>query len=279
VLSNIADTNTNHTPAYEGLSGYAIKSLALTQFGNRLPVLVTIADEVGAPCTIARAVDKIFERGGWAKGGKLSWNTSALDSSKIVYGYTMHDSQSIYQRLEPLTFAFDLAYQIRDGEVYVFHPGDARVWTVPAKDWGFGETAAPGLHINSLTDSRLPNKISLHYVDRNDHWDDAAVERHRASGTHDSVDAMDIDLRALTMERLDAIAIADRLLWRPHREQRKFSGSLPPKWHIICENDIIATTFNGRAIKLQVAKAERGANREIRVEGNVFEQDPPNRTL
>jgi hypothetical protein len=270
------NTYAANAPEMEGTAWVGIRDFKMTQFGLRVPDFVFIVRESATPVTIGQAIDKIFERaGGWAKFTKRSWRVTDLRDD-IVYGYTMMEEGSIHHRLQPLVYAFDLAAQIRNSEINFFHPPDARVWAVPESDWGASvDDANVGLSFNPLTPANLPSKVSVHYTDRLTGWEDASVERHIASPHVVSEDSLEIDLRAITMEMTQAVEIAERLLWRPHREGRKFTGNLPARYWYILENDIVETTFNGRSIQLAIQVAERGQDRSIKLSGHVLNPDPP----
>lgn len=262
-------------PEMEGTAWFGLRDFNLTKFGNRFPQVIAIVRQQADAVTLPVAIDKIFQRAGWVQGSSLSWNVLSLDQS-IVKGYTMMEESSIHHRLQPLTFAFDLSSQIRDGEVYFFHPRDARVWEVDEFEWGssVGEPDS-GLHFEQKTEINLPTKITVHYVDEHNQWEDGAVERHMNAVILKSSDHLEIDLRSLTMDMETAVSIAERLLWRPHREGTPWNGKLPARYFFILENDIIRTVFNGTTIELAVTKADRDQNRSLQFTGHILEPDPP----
>ncbi len=257
---------------------FVIEGFRLAQFGNRLPDIVSVASSSSTPVTIAQAIETIFERAGWVKGPSelRDWDTTNLDPI-VVRGYTMTEEGSIHARLQPLFFAYDITAQIQDGVIVFFHPDDARVFIVDENDWGAvsEDPLDDGLIFRPLTSSALPTKVSVNFVDVDNGWEDASIDRHVSSPGIVSEDTMEIDLRSLSLTMVEAIEIGERLLWRPRRLGRPWAGTLPPIYHYILEGDIITTQFNSRTIQLVVQKAERGADRTIHLEGRVYLPDPP----
>lgn len=276
--SDLLKVHVPDVPGMERTAYFVIEGFRLTQFGQRLPDLVSIVSSSSTPVTIAQAIDTIFERAGYVRGlNELrDWDTSQLDP-KLVRGYTMTEEGSIHARLQPLFFAYDITANIQDGVVVFFHPDNARVVPVDENDWGAvsEEPADDGLSFKPLTDAALPTKVSVNFVDVGNGWEDGSIDRHISSPSIVSEDTMEIDLRSLSLTMVEAIAIGERLLWRPRRLGRPWAGTLPPIYQYILEEDIIETQFNNRTIQLKVRKVEQGADRTIRLEGRVYLPDPP----
>lgn len=267
----------------EETSWFSLKDFKLTQFGGRLPEILCIVEQSPIPVTITSAIDSIFEQAGWgvtappgAESG-LQWDATALGADLYVKGYVMREETTVLQRLQPLMIAFDIKSQIRDGQIHFFHSQNARVWEVPESAWGVqaGGEFADGLIFDATTPANEPTKVSVQFADELNFFEDASVERHTSTRGVTSRDELEIDLRSLTMDAAEALVIANRLLWRPQQSSHKFSGSLPPRFWFILENDLIKTVFNDREVILAVAKKDRGQDGSFSLSGSTFEGDPP----
>ena len=264
------------TPAFEGTGYVVLKNFILARFGNRVPQIVMIAAQSTSTVTLPDAVDLIFNSAGWDRDDSLNWDASSLSADVLIHGYTMKGELSVDARLKPLMYAYDFRYHMRDGTAYFYHLTDARTFEIDESEWGasIDEASDVGIQFTQPTQISQPSKVTVSFVDRLNAWEDSAVERHLSSRAV-SADAVEIDLRSLTLDYTSAIEIAERLLWEPHRLGEFWKATLSQKYWFILEGDIIETEFKDRDIDLLVTKKDIGRDNTVRLEGRVHVALPP----
>jgi len=269
------------TPVYNEVAYVVLKDLVIDEFGGAVPDFTMVVSERSeGTATIAECIDTLFTRANWSKTtGSIQYNTDGITQTRTLGGYTMYDSQSLYQRLRPLMLVYDLVAQVREGVVYLLDYANVTTWEIPENDWGFGtnEATNAGLRFSVMSAVKLPTKITLHYCDSEVNFEDSAVDAHIASTNKlESIDTvMNVDLTSMTMTYDEARGVAKRLLYRPWRQGSQFTSTLSSRWYGIVENDIIKTTFNSREIELLVTEVTVGVDDIIQISGQRYHADPP----
>ena len=216
-----------------------------------------------------------------AGGGDYTTADADLDAEN-VYGYNIQGLEAPAKSLEPIMIAYDVVSQINGGAIKFFKRKNAAIHEVALADLGAHaseDTPKEDLpfRVEKVPSDQLPSEVTVLFIDQDkDHAEGAVTAR--LLGPNSQVTSPNqgnprienkLQIRVpIAMTSAEARVIAERLLWRPWANRYRCSGTLPPSYQGVLENDIlkIDNAF-GTNWKILLQKVNKGADTVIQWEG------------
>lgn len=247
-----------NVPAYRGRAYVVINRLQLKDFGNSMPQLQFLVEQVNGTKTLASAISDIMLRSGRPAE---DFDVTAVDGN--LRGYTILGPQPVTQQLRPLLLAFDIMTQEIGGVLHFISRTNASEVVVDEGLLAAHEADSDSPRLLDVTDVESPNlpvEVNVTYIDERLDWQQGN-QKYRGGfrvGTSDNV--LGVDLSNIVLTPSEAQDVCRRTYWEAHANRRKVGWALPPSMLTVQENDVLTTTANGFDWSLLVSKVDRGAN-------------------
>jgi hypothetical protein len=267
-----------NVPAFKDVAYIGFDSLALEDFGVRIPNFAFLVTNTGQN-TVSAVVDDILADTGLPTS---VFDTTGI-SSQTVLGYTRRGPVETAKALQPIMVAFNLIAQERGTTMYWMDRSAAPSITILDAYLGFASgsgSTSGGVEIQEVPVNERLGEVVVDFIDSGDNWQ-AGTERANAWTTISSTPGLNsrqaqgrwtsrkVNLSNLTISGDTARSIAHRLLWSSWSDCLRFKFTLPPRYLAVQENDRLTFNANGVAYNAMVTRVDVGAHFVIEVEANL----------
>ena len=264
---------TGEVPAYRSTAYVVIERLQLGDFGNSMPQLQFLVEQVSGTKTLADAVSDIM-----LASGREASDFDVTGVTGNLRGYAIRGPQTTVQKLRPLLLAYDIVTQQKGAVLYFFNRSAAEEVAITTDEEKLaaheGGSDTPRLiDVTDIQKPQLPVEVNVLYTDTN--FDEQqGCQKYRGgfrSGSSDNV--MNVDLTGVVLTPSEAQDVARRTYWTAHANRQKVAVQLPPSMMLLQENDVLTVTAHGTDWRMLIGKADRGANWLLQCEGLTEESE------
>ena len=275
----------SNAPAWSDCAFMPLTRLIVNEFGGRLP---SVRYVVSADATLRDTqgiIDHMLLQAGLEA---TEYDTTAVDNTATVLGFTLNGPTEVAKALQPIMLAQDVIAQERGGTIYFKDRADNVADTTDLLDDFVGATAGDQVaggrvQIAEVPTEDLPGEVEVTFTDFNDgNLGQGMARAHLMSS--DSAERYDTNERrsrisfnfAMTMTESDARQIAWRLLTEANANILTFKFTLPPRYIWLQENDRVNITTGGETYPALIRKVDLGANFLLDIEAQLdvaVEQD------
>ncbi len=192
-------------------------------------------------------------------------NVSANCGGLLVSG-----PQSTVEVLQSLLDVYDIIVQETAGVIRFFHRGtNEQQITIDIDDLAAHEDEDDVERLWSITDPTgidLPSEVNISYIDPGIAWQKGCQKDKRLNATAENVDSSDVPI---TMTGAEAKTRCRRKLWTAWLNRFSIKISLPPKYFILQENDLLILANGDEYFLMRIFKLDRGNNFLIQAEGII----------
>ena len=252
-----------NSPAFRGISYVVLESLALQDFGNRLPQFHFLVAK-DTTKTIASAIENILELAGLTSA---QYDTSTLTGN--IRGYNLPGVISLKDALDPLLTAYDIMVRESGGKLIFEHRTDIGIGTFTEDKLAAHEDLSEAPRLLSLTDgadNKLPQEVNVQFLEADINYQKASQREVKNDAISNTVLSIDIPL---VMDATDAREVARRELWIAWANRQAIRFTLPPSYYWVESTDRLQVTVDGEVYIISVKSTSRGADFIIFVEGVV----------
>lgn len=262
-----------NVPGYRKKAYVVIERLQLADFGNSMPQLQFLVEQVNGTKTLASAVSDLM-----LASGREASDFDVTGVSGNLRGYFVRGPQTTIQKLRPIMLAFDVVTQQKGGVLYFFNRSASEEVAITSDEeklaaFEQGSDAPRVIDVTDIQKPQLPVEVNVTYTDTN--FDNQqGNQKYRGgyrSGSSDNV--VNVDMTGIVLTSSEAQDIARRTYWTAHANRQKASFSLPPSMMLLQENDVLAVTAHSTDWRMLVHKVDRGANFLIQCEALTEEDE------
>lgn len=259
-----------NVPGYRGLAYVVIEGLQLADFGNTMPQLNFLVEQVNGAKTIAEAITDLCGR---TVRPSTDFDVTALTGN--LRGYNVRGAQPVGESLKPILLAYDILTQEKGGVLFFFPRTAAETVEVESTEVGAHEPGSEvprPFDVVPLERTKLPVLVTVAYVDHNFDNQRGSQPYRGRRGLQSSDNVLAVDL-PLVLTPSEAQDIARRLYWTAHANHQKVMPQLPPSLMTTQENDRIHVTTTEAEWTVLLGKVDRGVNHLVVGEGVTEEDD------
>lgn len=241
-------------PKYKNICYAVFDSLALGDFGNRIPTISALV-EVEEQTSVRDAIADICARAGLSSG---QYDVTRVD--ECFTGYAVVGPVSMARALEPILQAYDIVCQETEGVLHFFHRGDEVTKTVTPADLAAGtpnQQRPRPVQFSQIANFDAPSAVHVDYIDGSKSYDKASEIAQRINFETENKELLSMPLVLFASK---AATIANRRLYRAWTERLAVELTLPPTYLMLQEADVIYVTVEGEQFTLFIAKQERDLN-------------------
>jgi hypothetical protein len=249
------------TPGFRGLCYVVIDGLQLRDFGNRLPQFSFLV-QVQTHESLAGALYNIIHRADIADS---EMNLDYVAHS--VRGYTTTGPTEIVRQIEPLMQAYTVMTRESNGVLYFFTEGYEHQVTVNPNDLvaqeGEGSAGRPFI-LQDPSGFSLPREVNVRYIDPSADYQSGNQRYSRTDSFTTHVENLDVPI---VMSARDARDMAANRLWRSYSERLQVQFSLPPRYVVLEENDLVNIDYAGEQYTVRLSEVTQGNNFIVECKG------------
>lgn len=251
-------------------SYFVIEGLAMSEFGNTIPVSWSVLVEVDvADVELSTAFARILQRSGMIPA---EYDVTDLDEYK-VRGYFYSGPRSGTEALGPLYAAYDVLKQERGAKIFFFRREKAQEIAVAASDLGAGAPGefGPKPALVSRGSARsLPAEVLVEYISEEKDFQKGEARSPRTLELAGS-DVVRTAAIQVVLNSEQAEKLAKRIHWSAISNARTVVVPLPPSYMKVLENDILLVPAYGGTLRILVQRVTDGLNNLILAEGFIEE--------
>lgn len=256
-----------------GKAYVVITGLQLSDFGNSMPQLQFLVEQVSGTKTVADAISDILIRAGRPEE---DFDVTGVDGN--VRGYIVRGPQTCVQQLRPLMLAFDILTQERGGVLYFFSRTNTSEVEITSDEEALAATEEGSdtpqvLEVVDVQTPQLPVEVNVSYTDPNMSYQSGSQKYRGGFRSGGSDNVFSVDLSGIVLTPSEAQDIARRTYWTAHANRQKVTLSLPPSKITTQENDVVTVTAHGTDWRVLLSKVDRGVNSLLQCEGVTEEAD------
>jgi hypothetical protein len=278
--------------AYRGVAYAVFENLIVNDFGNRIPNITAIWENVGlgrtpGTYTYKHAIADLLDR---SLGGD-EYDLTGLDvvvgsstvgvpegniydSAPKISGFFVRGPQEPTKMMQPLFMARQMIAQEKAGVLHFMLRKNAETVTIDPDDLAAHEHGAEYPSAFTMRDdaeSSVPSNLEIKFIDEDRDLQQGHERERTASHVFEDVRVIELPI---TMTSDDARDLALSHLWTLHANRRKVGPFfLPPRYLHLAEGDRVEVPIGGETWTALVTKVDRGENLLLEVEGMIEEED------